>query len=330
MRGKPAPALFLVICATETGIWLGTRGSGTIAYLGRPLYENLLSALPAHGTSSVTHGAPVPAPLADRAAAYTAVLLTLVLLAAGWRQIIGSRFRHRGRATHPALLAFGVAALSYPLVLCVRLFAGDSSELAGRALTFVFLPIAAVVAPTLAHLRLPSPALSKATPILAVAVLAVGGVVSGWPPWWERLPGTFRVASFERGVDPQNIDAAFWVRSHLTPDNGFAGDFISGSLVNTLGDQVAILDDAPLFYAEHFGTTQRNEIRAEGIDYLIVDERMADGLPAAGGYFAITPASIPLRKPMPKSSLAKFDRAEAVDRIYDSGAIAIYRVGVAK
>ena len=329
-KGTRAPALFFALCATASAVWIGTEARGTIAYLGKPVYENLLSALPGHGTGSITHGSPTTQPpFPDSVLAYAAVLLTLSLLVAGWWQLARHGRASGGRSTRPALVAFAVAGLAYPLVLFVREFAGDSSELAGRALTFALIPVAVVVAPTLARLGTRRSFMRWTAQIAVILLLAAGGIVTGLPPWWERLPGSFRIASFERGVDAQNIAASLWVGSHLPPNRGFASDFIGGSLVGALGDQRVIFDDAPLFYAMRFGAEQRREIRTQGIDYLLVDERMADGLPAAGGYFAFTPHSIPLRKRMPRASLTKYD-ASGVDRIYDSGAIVIYRVGTAK
>jgi len=317
-RRELRPAFFTVICMAAAGIWIFAKARGTVYYLGHPIAEDLLNALPGRGTGTRTHGSPSPVPtLPDRSTAYAAVMCTLVLLSLGWRRVLRAK---RPRIAIPAL-AF--AAISYPLVLFVRLFAADSSELAGRALTFALFPVSITVAPVLAY-QWSRGWLRRPAVVGIVFLLAAGGVVTGWPPWWERLPGSFRVASFERGVDQTNVDAAFWARSHLSPNNRVAADFMAGSLMSTYGNQEAVEDVSSLFYAPRFRRTDTAKINAQSIRYLVVDKRMIEQLPAVGGYFAVTPAGVQERRRMPAGSLAKFDQILGIDRLYDNGPMIIY------
>ena len=113
----------------------------------------------------------------------------------------------------------------------------DGSELAGRASTFVFVPAGFIAA--LAVIRLTDNSLRwpiiradvrmRAPVVVAVAVVAAlvlifNGLVNGWPPYWERLPGPYQVAGVERSVGPEQIASADWALAALGPGNRFATD----------------------------------------------------------------------------------------------------------
>ena len=69
-----------------------------------------------------------------------------VLVPIGWWQV-WRRYRRQ-----PWAVALAIGALSWYIVVAVRLFVADGSELAGRASTFVFVPAGFVAA--LAVIRL--------------------------------------------------------------------------------------------------------------------------------------------------------------------------------
>jgi hypothetical protein len=317
-KGSWRCTALLLICTLGTAAWFATGAHGTINYLFQPISENLLSALPGHSTGPTTHGSPAAAPTSDRAVAYLTVLTTLALLLLGWIRVLRS-WSTVGAATR----MFAVAAVAYPIVLAVRLFAGDSSELAGRALTFVLVAVAATIAPVLArHLRQRN---WLAAPLIAavIAFLAAGGIATGWPPWYERIPGPFKIDSFESGVDRQNLDVAAWAGSHLRPNNHVASDFDTGWLIDTIGNQETRLAVANIFYARRFTPAIWRQIRSDEIHVFVVDRRMQYEQPAAGGYFALTPAGLPAGA-LPRSGIEKFSDSRRLSRIYDSGAMAVY------
>ena len=94
----------------------------------------------------------------------------------------------------------------------IRLLAADSSELAGRSATFVFVPAAYIAA--LAVGRLAGAAVRRharaasAAALVVVLMLMFNGLANGWPPYWERLPGAYQVAGSERSVEPEVVTAA--------------------------------------------------------------------------------------------------------------------------
>ena len=149
-----------------------------------------------------------------------------------------------------ALLIFAAGGL--------RFVASDGAELSGRASTFIYIPVALVAAIVLHDIRRRGPdhhdtgrrglaLLDGAAPVVAAAVILMGGVASGWPPAWDRLPGPYLAAGFERSVDPQGIAAAEWARSALGPGHRWAGDLTAYTLLATIGDQNTVRDVAVLF-----------------------------------------------------------------------------------
>lgn len=320
-RGQFRIVAFTAVYTLAAGAWIATIARGTFTYLGNPIIDSLRYIVPGTDGIGQTHGSPTPAPVTDRVVAYAAVATTLLLIVLGWRRV------QRLHGAKVGELAFATAAISYPCVLFIRVFAGDSAELAGRLLTFALLPVAGITAPILAERWAAGRHRYRLPVIATVLLLASGGVVIGWPAWWERLPSSFRIASFERGVDQLNVAPAMWAREHLGANNHFGGDFIANSLMETYGNQVAIQDVSSLFYARRINRSNLQLIKGQSIGYLVVDRRMAQGLPATGGYFAINPFGTQQRRLMPAASLAKFDHTVGISRIYDNGTVRLYELG---
>lgn len=332
-RGRFAPAIFTILCAALAAGWMTTKARDTFSYLAHPVEVDVLAPFARGGSGgSNLKGNALP-PLADRVLTYTSVVAILCLLAVRW----GSAWAHR---RHPVVshhssdvagvqitgrrigwTAMAIAAAAYPLTLGVRLVAADGSELAGRALTFAFVPMAPVAAAVLVSRF--GRGLRTVAIVSTVGLLTAGGLAAGWPPWWERVPGPFRPASFEQGLDAENTSAAVWAGSHLVADEGVGADFMSSSLMGTYGRLISLQGVAPLFYARRFRQIDADTVRAESIRYIVVDRRMTASLPAVGGYFSINPPAL-VRKRMPRRSLAKFDSIRGVDRVYDGGAIKVY------
>jgi hypothetical protein len=67
---------------------------------------------------------------------------------------------------------------------------------------------------------------------------------------------------------------------------------------------------------------QRGEIR-----YVLTDQRLSRALPQTGFYFdGVEPGAFQRTEPVSRAALDKFDRADGVSRIFDSGDIHIYDV----
>src|SRR5215469_16704408 len=87
-----------------------------------------------------------------------------------------------------------------------------------------------------ADMRRRAPVLVAAA-VAAALVLVLNGLVNGWPPYWERLPGPYQVAGAERSVGPEQVASADWAMAALGPGNRFATDEGDVPVLGGYGDQ---------------------------------------------------------------------------------------------
>jgi hypothetical protein len=346
-------------CAGFIVLWVAFVATSTGSYLAAPLHsfaDGLSGIFTAHPAGS---GATTPqGPPADRLAGYAATGLIMFGLPFGWWQIRHTQ-RHRTWA-----VAFGIGSVVYYVLAVLRITTPDGAEIAGRGMTFVFIPVAYTLAIALAG---PGRALlcrfsrvnvtttrieshgcdihaiglarwlgefrwRRGATVLAVggiaAVLLAGGIASGWPPYWERLPGNYVVDGFESGITAEGIAAADWTRDNLGPGNRIAADFTDYLLLGSYGDQnpVGILDT---LYCDPVWTEADALLaRKQNISYLLVDLRMSERPSVTGGYFS--ESSPACHSPIPRQDLTKFDTTPGFDRIYDNGDIVIYALAGAQ
>jgi len=216
----------------------------------------------------------------------------------------------------------------------LRVMVSDGAELSGRASTFIYIPVALVAAITLcetrrAGMRRPDPhpgaaVLGWAARVAVAAVILVGGVASGWPPIWDRLPGPFLVSGFERSMDPQGVAAAEWALRALGPGHRWAQDATAYSLLGTIGDQDTVRAVSTLFNGQGADATADFLVTHQEIQFLAVDMRDSTQLPASGVYFPVDPNAQRYTSPLPRADLSAPGRVAGVSRIYDSGDIRIY------
>jgi hypothetical protein len=310
-----------VVAAAAAAAWLLLAARQTWAYLepyGRTVLQGLRDLLGGGHTS-----APPPVgPLTNRALAVVAVLAVSALLPAGWWQV-WRRYRWQ-----PWTVAMTAGSAAWYAVVVVRFTVADGSELAGRASTFVFIPIAYIAALAIGHLA--SSALRRgirlagAAMLVLVLVLLFDGLANGWPPYWERLPGPHLVAGSERSVGPEEIAAAQWSLAALGPGNRFAADIGNYPLLGSYGDQKPLRDVAYLYTSPSFGPEQQAQAAAQALSYVLVDRRLSQSLPASGRYFPDQPQFGHYTKPLPAADLRALAHAPGISRPYDSGHIAIY------
>jgi hypothetical protein len=222
-----------------------------------------------------------------------------------------------------------IGSLGWYIIIVIRLVAVDGNELAARAAVFVFIPasltaaIAGVWIMRAGFLRWRASAVAAAALICALTFL-FNGLVNGWPPYWERLPGPHQVAGFERSVGPEEIAAGRWALSALGPGNRFATDLGNYPVLGGYGDQNPLRDVAYLYTSSSYTPADRLRVQAQGVRYALVDWRLARSLPADGKYFPVDPDAGKYTHPLPIVDLAKFGRIPGFSRIYDSGNIVIY------
>ncbi len=322
---------FLALLATvEVAVWMRFAAPSTWSYL-EPFVREII-----HGLGAPVAGGKTSAPstsggpLADRALSAAAVLTISALLPVGWWRI-QRQYRHESWP-----VAMAVASIGWYAVVAVRLTVADGSELAGRAATFIYVPVAYTVALALGYLVRsvrPNPADAvrqwrkgvMAGALLVVApMLMFDGLANGWPPYWERLPGPHQVAGSERSVGPEEIAAARWALALLGPGNRFAADYGNTPPLGTYGDQNPLLNDSFLYTSPVYSLSDAAQVHAQAIRYVLVDQRLSQSLPASGQYFPMDPNVGRYTHPLPLADLTKFDHVPGVARIYDSGNIVIY------
>jgi hypothetical protein len=322
---KRTLSLFLLGTAMAI-LWIATEAQSVVDYLGKPLSTAVRGVLHfGHQSGTValpaTHGSP-GAWLTVVATIVTACLVLAGVAAALWR------IPAKARLTLPRV--FAVFALSYFAVLGVREFAADGAELAGRLLTFAAVFTSVTVALVLVPTWQIGERLRRFVRPAAVAVSVViflGATMSGWPAPWELLPGSFRVAGFESGIDRQNREAVQWFRANLGRNRRVACETSICSLAGAYAGAYPIPDEPSLYYATEMTPSVVSLIHRRRIEYLFVDMRMSREAPVSGHLFRTASSRAGLQDPaVPLSGLTKFRGVAGIQLIYDSGPIQIYDV----
>jgi hypothetical protein len=323
-RSARWPATLALFSAVTVALWVLFAAPGTVSYLG-PVAAGVVRGFGALLTGGHSSAQPVSAgPLGNRLLAAAALLAVSMLLPVGWWRV------WRARRRDPWIMALALGSIGWYAVIAVRLAAPNGSELAGRASTFVFVPVAFIAAVAVLYLlslgvRWQARTMAVAA-LIAVTMLMFDGLANGWPPYWARLPGPYQVAAYERSVEPEDTAAARWSLTALGPGNRFAADFGSYSILGSYGYQNPVRDVGYLYTSPVFGPAQASGVQAQSIRYLLVDRRLSQMPPVTGQYFPDDNGRA-YTHPIPPADLAKFNHVPGVSRRYDSGNIVIYQFG---
>jgi hypothetical protein len=314
-RSAVRVAVLAGVCAALVAAWAGLVATGTVSYLTPALHSFTDGLSGAFGGHTAAGGEATPAgPLSDQLAGYAATALIMLGVPFGWWRI------WRRRRNDTWALALGLGAVSYYLLALLRVTAPDGAELAGRALTFAYIPVSYTLAMAVTGLR------RGRVPVVVVAaaILVAGGIASGWPPYWERLPGAYVVDGFESGITPEGIAAAEWARDELGPGQRISADYTNYLLLGSYGDLNPVGNLDPLYCGPTWTPIDAALASQQAVRYLLVDLRMSEQKAVSGGYF--TEPAPACSSPIPRRDLTKFDTVPGFDRIYDSGNIVIYSV----
>ncbi|MEO7912030.1 MAG: hypothetical protein ABIV47_20495, partial [Roseiflexaceae bacterium] len=317
-----ASVTWLVYAATLTAKYLFPQLGGSLTQLIQ------LIAGEAVGRELFRSPAGQVSPLWERLIGYTAVVLILLGLPFGLRQL------WRRQRENPLALTLAAGALAYPVSLAMRM-TERGAEASNRGAAFLFVAIAFVLACWLVEqpfgLRLARGWLPVAC--AWATIIFLGGVAVGWPPPWARMPGPYLPAADSRSIEREGLAAAEWTRALLGPDNRLIADRTNRLLMGAYGEQRPVTGYADkvqvshIFFAPQLGPAERQILRAGRVRYLVVDRRLSSGLPSAGVYFER--GEVPGDRhtaPIDSAILAKFDTLAGVSRLFDSGDIVIYDV----
>ncbi len=320
----------LAVVAAMVGVWDLRISPADVADMATVI-GSVTHSLSAHRTKLAV-SAPF-SPRFDVWMEYLAELTVLVLVGVGgWRL-----WRTRHRPGSLLRLVAVVGAMGFFAALAIRLRGSNGSQLWGRATTYYLIPVSVMAA---VALRRPPPAgrggrrwlsprltrLGWSTParVVLVAVLVVGGLAAGEPPYYARLPGPYRVVAWERSIDQHNLALSRWAAAELPAGFGVASDANTESMLTSLGHLAGPAGVAPLFLSRGYSAAARSVVLKDRIVFVAVDRRIAHQLPATGYYFTDDPRAGRYRSPIPVGDLTKFNHIAGVSRLYDDGTIVVY------
>src|SRR6266699_1386203 len=238
---------------------------------------------------------------------------------------------------HDALaVMFGIFSLAYPVTQVFR-FTDFGAEITDRSAAFLFLPVAYVLTILITHFWPTRKLRWRATSLVtcAISVMFLGGVILESGPAFSSLPGPYVVVADGRSIEPEGIQAATWSLTYLGPDNRVGSDRINQMLMNSYGDQNVVtgladnIDISPVFFSAQFDPKDIAILQQAGVRYLVVDLRLSTSLPLERFYFeSDEPGAFMLTHPISNAALTKFNTVPQINRLFDSGNIVIYDVGV--
>ncbi|HWC34892.1 MAG TPA: hypothetical protein VG650_08695 [Mycobacteriales bacterium] len=306
-----------VVCAAA---WTAAFAPHALDYLLTPTKAALHAVFSPSGSAAgdvAAHGE--VAPLWQRALAIAGSVVMLGLAAVGtvrlWRSPVPRWVQ---------LLAGG--AIAYPAVLVIRVVAADGPEIASRLLVYAMLLTCLPVAALLVAVWADGTSRGRVVIALTLAVtIAAGSTVAATPSPWERLPGSFHVAAEESGVDARVAAAAHYGDRTFAPGSVVACDLSLCSLLGGESKAITSSASAPMFFAPT-DILRNGEISRLGLDYVLVDDRLTQQLPAFGLYFPGENNTGGYPRPFPPARLASFATDPLYSRVYDNGDIQIYDV----
>ena len=302
--------------------WIAFIARDTISYFSPTVVGMVASLknLTNGGSSGATSTS--SSPFGNLALEIVGLLLITVLISIGawqaWK-------RHR---RHPWIMGMAIGGtLGWIASLGIRLGTADGQELAGRAATYIYIPVCVLAALALTRLVNSSPvrrfgSVVTAFVVAAVTALVIDGLANGWPPYWERLPGPHLVAAFEASVDPEEVDISNWSLAELGPGWRIASDQGIYPVLIGYGGQDPLQQISWLYATDKWTTALLGQASAQNVQYVETDTRLTKTLSPNGVYFpgdTTTPT-----KPLPLANLTKFNHIQGVARVYDDGTITFY------
>jgi hypothetical protein len=334
-RGNPCyvPVGLAAYAVGAAAAWLAFVAPGTSGYLS-PVLLRAISAgvtLALHGNTSrqlFAGGGVVVAPKWEQGIAFAAVGLLLVGIPFGLLAL------RRHVQAHPLLAPLAVGCLLYGGLLPLRLTA-YGQETANRSSEYVFLSLGLIDAMVMAWIvgRRPT-VFRQALCAAGLVVVLLGGTAVSWA-FYERLQPDFSSAGVPTQPTPATVALAWWMKTELGPGHRVGTDSVDDLALGSYGEQDPIVQTAGVpgtphiwrvFFPTRVNAAVSAEIRADRLQYLVTQQRLTQGTAGSGGYFDVAEPSLPGDR-LPQASLTKFDSAPGFSRIYDSGDLALYRIG---
>ncbi len=288
LDGPGLPALLMAGMAIT---WFAlVAGSVTIDELGKvisgAIHSTLRLVVGGSDSKTLFAGSGESNSLAARALAIGSVIPLLVLIPLGLKRT------WRTPDSSPLWRTLALTALLYPITLGMRLTQAGS-ETSQRASEFVFVGVAFFAGIVLGKGRWPKHWVTRNAAALALTAVALvvflGGFIIGELPA-TRQPGPFLVGAEDRSISPQGIDAARFAANHLPAHSRVLVDRQNGTLMTAYGDLNPVfgqLNGTPVtrvLFSRRFDRRDRQVIKDDLIDYIVVDRRLSRELPVLGYY----------------------------------------------
>ncbi|HMC50844.1 MAG TPA: hypothetical protein VKH20_09365 [Solirubrobacterales bacterium] len=296
--------LFPVLGDAIEAIW--TTASGESA--PRTLFHQ------AAGNAEQVGATPLPA----RGLALLAVLILLVALVVGIRQVWR---RHR---REPLVLLFCAAAIVFFGALGLR-FAPAAWETGNRAGEFLFIGLAFVAIYGAAELLSSGSNLLRRRLLFtaALGVVLFGGVISGWP--WDVQTARPLEATADGGrIDSESLALAKFAGARLDGSR-FAAPEAEARPLLAPGRQIAFAGQGPdvedIVNTGQIESWQLPLLQENHLPYVVTDRRLVSGDSIRGFYFTVPSRyNDALRE---RGVVDKFSRLP-VARVWDSGRVVLY------
>jgi hypothetical protein len=325
-RRNPWP--FAITGALLALAWLIVVASSTVDYLS-PVINNAVNAVvntivgedAPRGLFQGASSTIPPTPLPAKAVALLAVALLAAGLPFGLREL-WQRFRRQ-----PFAILFGIAAIAFFGTLALRL-TPPAWETGNRLSEFLFIGLAFVLACACVMVLSRRLAGAATRPLIAagIALVLVGGSISGWP-WDSLLAKPMQVSADGRTISSPPLALAEWAQ-HQVPEGRFAASTADAGLLLVPGGKTAFAGTSPdvedLLDEEKLNGWELPLLRNNQIRYVAVDRREVSSDTLRGYYFAKRGENQELR---PKSVVSKFNRVPRVSRVYTNGLITVFDLG---
>jgi hypothetical protein len=310
------------ISALSVAGWIAFIAPDTIQYFSPTVVGMVQSLKNLTNGGSSGAASTSSSPFSNTALGAVGLLLITILIAVGAWQA-WKRYRR-----HPWIMGMAIGGtIGWIASLGIRLGTADGQELAGRAATYIYIPVCVLGALALTRLVNSSPVRRLGSAITALVVAAItalliDGLANGWPPYWERLPGPHQVAAFESSVDPEEVAVSNWSLAELGPGWRIAADQGIYPVLIGYGGQNPLQQISWLYAIPTWTLALAGQAAGQNVQYVETDTRLTKMLSPNGTYF---PGDTTLpTKPLALANLTKFNHINHVARVYDDGTITFY------
>jgi hypothetical protein len=330
---RSAARVFVVVACIDlvvVGVWSAFVGGRITGYIG-PIADEAADSLKAILLRRAQPRAFFVQASGVRTADWEVALIVVSLLA--WVcLLLAATFSSSGRRLlreNRALWLVVAGSAGYSLTLVSHVSA-SAAPFGNRAASFTFFFVATLIALWwISSGRLDRPRYG-AISLVVLAAVAVGGVLIGTSPDYQRVPGRYLVEADQRSIDSQAMAAADWAKAHLPQDTRIAADRDDSALMAAVGHLTPVthrdgsVNVGPLYFAATIGPAQKAMIRRGQIRLLLVDSRWTTSPPYLGYYFEKPVQTAQTFQRLTPEELNKFADWSGARRIYHSGPISIY------